>query len=325
MTVLKAPEPDMRFKSLATQWLQDDGLKKRWAPTHTQAIEGRLQKNIYPWLGERHVDEISDADILSCLYRLEARNAIETAHRVLSYCHQICRYAEVLGAQEKPLGHLQAELMPKNTKRTQPATEVEDIARMLWAIDGYRGSPVTQYALKLAPLVLLRPGELRKARWQDIDFSKRIWNTPMDNPLKATRKIGAPKSSPTPLSNQAIHILKQLKKITGHNDYIFPGTRDSSRPMSDNTVNSAFRTLGFNGEEITGLGFRVMASQICVKELKIPVTVVEHQITHLDTRNHRKSPDRQAFLPERAEMMQQWANYIDGLKQQMLNVNAIGV
>jgi len=266
----------------------------------------RLENDIFPWIGGRPVCDLTPPELLTTIRRIENRGAVETAHRILSLCGQVFRYAVATGrAQWDVAAPLRGALRPTKGKHLSAITKPKQIAEMLRLIDGYQGTLTVRCALRFAPLVFVRPGEMRQAKWVDFDLDAAQW------------EFQASKNGPeliVPLSNQALAILKELQPLTGKGGYVFPGARSDTRPMSENTVNAALRRLDIPKEEMCGHGFRAVARTVLDEVLKFRVDFIEHQLAHAVKDPNGRAYNRTEFLPERRKMMQQWADYLDGLK-----------
>lgn len=296
------------FKAVATEWLE----KKRpgWSAGHVGTNEDRLQANIYPWLGERPIAAIESPEIRPCIIRIEDRGAPEVARRVLQIVGQVFAYAVQRGlATRNPAADLRG-MVQRSTKQRHHAsiTDPKLIGALLRAIDGYQGSFITRCALKLAPLVFVRPGELRQAEWSEFDLDAAEWRIPAE-------KMKARAVHIVPLSVQAVAVLKELRPLTGTGKYLFPSVRTASRPMSENTVTGALRRLGYTGEEMTGHGFRSMASTL-LNEQGWHRDAIERQLAHSERDKVRGAYNYAEHLVERRKMMQSWADYLDRLRSQ---------
>lgn len=264
---------------------------------------------MFPWLGERPINEILAPEILSVLRRTEKRGAIDTAHRVLQTCGQIFRYAIATGrAQRDPTPDLRGALQQVKVCHFAAVTDPKAIGGLLRAMYDYQGSVMIRCALRLAPLVFVRPGELRKAEWKEIDFTSATWNIPAERMKMKEAHI-------VPLSTQAIEILKELQPLTGRGQFLFPSPHAKQRPMSDNAVLSAMRRMGITKDEMTGHGFRAMARTVLDEVLHVRPDYIEHQLAHAVRDPNGRAYNRTAHLPERRKMMQDWADYLDGLRQ----------
>ncbi len=267
----------------------------------------RLSSNAFPWIGSKPISEITAPDILAVLRRVEGRGTIDTAHRVGQACGQVFRYAIATGRAERdPTRDLRGALPTVKQEHFASITEPAGVGELLRAIDGFKGTYIVQCALKLAPMLFVRPGELRQARWQQFDLDKSEW------------KYTATKTNTehlVPLASQTVAILRELHALTGHTAFVFPGARSNGRAMSDAAVNAALRRMGYNTRtEITGHGFRAMARTILHEVLGIAPEVIEHQLAHRVPDALGTAYNRTKFLPERRKMMQQWADYLDKLK-----------
>lgn len=266
-----------------------------------------MERDILPYLGDRPVSEITAKEVLAICRRVENRGAIESAHRIKTIIGQVMRYCVSLElADGDPTRDLKGALTPTQTKHMAAITTPKDVGALMRAIDDYNGMAVTRSALKLAALTFVRPGELRHAEWSEIDFDRQCWIIPPDKMKGRIKHI-------VPLSKQAIEVFKELQPKTGSGKYVFPSLRTASRPMSDNAVLSALRRMGYPKSEMTGHGFRSMASTN-LYELGWKSELVEMQLAHRDPNEVRASYNHAKYLSERQKMMQVWANYLDDLK-----------
>ena len=292
------------FEVVAREWFAK--YSQNWTPDHGHRIIRRLERDIFPWIGDKPVGEITAPELLSVIQRIEKRGALETTHRALGNCGQVFRFAIATGRAERdPSGDLRGALPPAKGEHFAAVTEPKQVAEILRAIDGYEGSLTVQCALRLAPLVFVRPGELRKAEWGDIDFDKAEWRYMVTK--TDTQHI-------VPLSRQAVQILRELQSLTGNGHYVFPGARSKERPMSDNAILAALRRMGISKEEMSGHGFRAMARTILDEVLGVRPDFIEHQLAHAVRDPNGRAYNRTAHLPERRKMMQKWADYLDKLK-----------
>jgi integrase len=270
----------------------------------------RLEKDIFPWIGKKPILEVTAKDVKSILDRVRSRGVIETARRVRTIVGQVFTYAISTDRANYDIAAGLKGYLPstdKTKKHMAAITDPKELVPLLNAIDGYQGSFVVKCALRLAPLVFVRPGELRKAEWSEIALEAGEWNIPA-----ARMKMRQPHL--VPLSHQSIEILSELKPLTGHSKYVFPSTRTNTRCMSDNTINAAFRRMGFDRETITGHGLRATARTILDEVLQVRVDFIEHQLAHAVRDPNGRAYNRTAHLVERRRMMQTWADYLDGLK-----------
>ena len=289
------------FQAIGDEWV---GLQQRkLSPATFAKAKWTLETLVYPWLGAVPIAEITPPDLLAVLRRIEARGAHETAHRTKARCSQVFRYAIATGrATRDPSADLRGALAPVVSKSHAAITDPNRIGQLLRDIDGYKGGPVVRAALKFAPLVFVRPGELRRAEWSEFNLGTKEWRIPA-----AKMKMG--EEHIVPLSKQALAILLEIQPLTGHRRYIFPGLRASDAPMSENTVNAALRMLGYDKDTMTGHGFRALASTR-LNEMGWAPDVIERQLAHAERNKVRAAYNRAQYLSERRKMMQAWADYL---------------
>ncbi|HUN53521.1 MAG TPA: integrase arm-type DNA-binding domain-containing protein [Smithella sp.] len=290
---------------IAREW--HDKFKSKWTEGYANKLMRHIELDVFPWIGTRPIKEVKAPELLTVLRRVESRGVLDSAHRIREICSMFFRYAVSTGRTERnPAQDLIGTLTPVKGKHLAAITEPKKIGALLRAIDGYKGSFVVQCALKLAPLVFVRPGELRHAEWSEIDFENAEWNIPAG-------KMKMREPHLVPLSKQTIEILRDLNKLTGSGHYVFPG-RTSKRPMSDNAILAALRNMGYAREEMSGHGFRAMARTLLDEVLQVRVDFIEHQLAHAVRDPNGRAYNRTSHLAERKKMMQQWADYLDGLK-----------
>ncbi len=292
------------FEVVAREWYAK--FSPNWATSHSSKILSRLERDVFPWIGAIPTGEVTAPQVLACIRRIEERGALETAHRTLQNCGQIFRYAVATHRAERDAAaDLRGALPPVKERHHASITEPKSIGELLRALGGYRGSFVTKCALRIAPLVFVRPGELRKAEWSEFDLDRGEWRIPAER-----MKMRAPHI--VPLSSQAALILKELHALTGRSQFVFPGARTNGRPMSENAVLGALRRLGFSKDEMTGHGFRSMASTL-LNEQGWNRDAIERQLAHAERDSVRAAYNYAEHLPERRKMMQHWADYLDSL------------
>lgn len=294
------------FEVVAREWFVKQS--PAWVETHAARILSRLESNIFPWLGKMPVAEIKPKEILDTLNRVVGRGANESAHRLLQICGQIFRFAIITErAERNPCADLRGALPPVKSTHRAAITDPKAIGGLLRAIDGYDGTLATRCALRLAPLLFVRPGELRQAEWAEFDFENSIWAIPGEK-----MKMGD--SHIVPLSEQALEILAEIKPLTGRGRYVFPSARSPKRPMSNNAILAALRRMGFAKDEMSGHGFRAMARTVLDEVLHFRPDYIEHQLAHAVRDPNGRAYNRTSHLAERKAMMQQWADYLDKLK-----------
>jgi integrase len=292
------------FEVVAREWFSK--ISPTWATSHSDRILRRFERDVFPWIGGRPIGDVHAPEILTLLRRIEARGAPETAHRALSNCGQVFRYAVATGrAARDPSGDLRGALTRVRKSHFAAKTDPEEVAGILRAMDGYEGTLTVRCALRLAPLLFVRPGELRTAKWADMNLEESQW-----------RYIVTKTNTPhiVPLSRQATEILRELQALTGRGEFVFPSARTGARPMSDNAILGALRRAGIEKEEMTGHGFRAVARTILDEVLGVRPDYIEHQLAHAVRDPNGRAYNRTAHLPERRKMMQQWADYLDKLK-----------
>lgn len=294
------------FEVIAREW--HNHFLSQWTTGHAETIKSRLERDVFPWIGARPVAEVKAPEVLALLRRVESRGALEMAHRIRTICGQVFRYAVATGRAERdPSADLKGALPAVKEKHYAAITDPAKVAPLLRAIDDYQGSFVVKCALKLAPMLFCRPGELRQAEWTEIDFETAEWNLPAE-------KMKTREPHLVPLSRQAVAILQELYALTGSGRYLFPSPRSSERPMSNNAILAALRRMDFAKEEMTGHGFRAMARTILDEVLGFRPELIEHQLAHAVRDPLGRAYNRTSHLPARRKMMQAWADYLDGLK-----------
>ena len=284
-------------------------LRPTRAASHVDRIEARFKRLVFPYIGQRKLPEITAPELLAVLRRIEGRGTIETAHRALQTISQSFRYGIATGrATTDPTRDLRGALTQAKKGHFPAPLDPKRVGEILLTLDGYRGTPVVQAALKLGGLVFVRPGELRLAYWTDIDFETRQWT------LRVTKKDIPPQY--VPLSIQALSLLETIKPLTGHGKFIFPSARSpkGDRPMSDGAVLAALRTLGIKGDEMVGHSWRAIARTHLEETLGYPGHIIEQQITHKVRDPLGRAYNRTQHLPERRKLMQAWADHLDKLR-----------
>lgn len=295
------------FEAVARAWLATTESKR--AKVTQSRITTLLEKDIFPYIGSMPISNIKPRDVLDkAVRRIEARGTIDTAHRAKQFCGQIFRFAVAVGLAERDVTtDLRGALASIPESHFAAITEPKKAGELMRSIFDYGGHPYTVAALKLTPLVFVRPGELRTAEWAEIDLDAAEWRIPAN---KMKMKV----DHLVPLSIQALEILRALQPITGHGKYVFPSLRTGERPMSENTVNAALRGMGYSKEVHTAHGFRAMARTMMDEVLGERVDLIEHQLAHTVKDPNGRAYNRTAHLPARKVMMQVWADYLDKLR-----------
>lgn len=293
---------DQTLRVLAEEWFANR--RSSWADSNASKIRIRLDNDILPWLGKYPITQLDAPTMLEALRRIEARGAIDTAHRCLRYLNAIFRYAIATSrANSNPAADLRDALKPIVGGHYATITEPKQIGSLLRAMDGYAGDYTTRAALQLAPLFFVRPGELRQAEWSEFDLDAALWRIPAERMKMPTPHL-------VPLATQAIAILRELHPLTGEGRYLFGRGK---RPMSNNTVNAALRRMGYGTDDMTGHGFRAMASTR-LHEMGWQDEVIERQLAHQQRNKVASAYNYAQYLPERTKLMQAWANYLDKLR-----------
>ena len=293
------------FELVARDWM--DGRKTQVEPGQYVKTLSRMENDVFPWMGKRPISEIDAPEILVLLRRIDSRGARYTAHKVRSEISRVFRHAIVTGrAKGDPAKDLLGAIPPAAQTHFASITDPAKVSEMLRAFDGFSGTFPVLCALRLAPMLFVRPGELRKAEWAHFDIEKAEWRYFISK-TKTEHLV--------PLASQAVAILRELHALTGQGRFVFPGARTAAVPMSDAAINAALRRLGYDTRtEITGHGFRAMARTILHEELHQKPEVIEHQLAHAVADTLGTAYNRTKFLKERKAMMQQWADYLDKLK-----------
>jgi len=298
------------FEIIAREWHEKQKSENAWTEEHSVTIMNRMEKDMFPWIGSKPITEVTAKDIRTILDRVKGRGVVETARRCRTIAGQVFTYAiSTDRANYDVAASLKKHLPPtsKTRKHMAAVTDPKELAPLLRAIDGYQGGFVAKCALQLLPILFVRPGNLRQMEWKEIDFEAEQWNI-------SAEKMKMNQPHIVPLSRQAVTILKELQPLTCHSKYVFPSTRVNTRCMSDNTINAAFRRMGFDGETITGHGFRATARTILDEVLQFRVDYIEHQLAHAVKDPNGRAYNRTAHLEERRKMMQTWSDYLEGLK-----------
>lgn len=294
------------FKAVATEWLAKCEAEGR-SPATLRKLSWLLEFT-YPALGERAIDEITAPDLLAVLRTVEVRGRHESARRLRGTCGTVFRYAIATGRAERDISAdlIGALVAPKVVHRAA-VLEPKAVGQLLRAIDGYDGQPTVQIALRLAPHLFARPGELRLAEWEEFDPDEALWNIPASK-----TKMRRPHR--VPLSKQVIALLEHLAKISGDGRYLFPSVRSASRSMSDNTLNAALRRLGYDKTQMTAHGFRAMASTLLNESGRWHPDAIERQLAHIEKNEVRRAYARGEHWADRVAMMQYWSDYLEQLQ-----------
>jgi len=293
------------FRNIALEWFE--ARTTDFTEKHRGTVMYRMEKYIFPVIGAEHIGRMEALDILKVIQPIEKKGQNETARRLMQIIGQIYRYAVITGrAKRNPVTDLHGAIRPRNVTHRAAVTEPKKVAQLLRAIDGYEGYFPIICALKLGPLVFVRPTELRAAEWSEFDFEAGEWRIP------ATR-MKMKQIHIVPLSRQAVKILKELQEFSGSGKLLFPSIRTATRPLADATVLNAIRRMGYAKDEMSTHGFRSLASTL-LNELGYNRDWIERQLAHGERNDVRAAYNYAEYLPERRRMMQEWADYLDKLK-----------
>lgn len=305
------------FEAIAREWLKK--FSKTWSPKTLETKLRRLEMHVFPRIGSRPIRDVAAGDLLALIQRVEAAGRHDTARRVMQLCGDVFRYAVVTDRAERdPTGDLRGAFAPVVTTSRAAVTERTKVGALLRMCDEYDGYLVTRCALRLAPLVFVRPGELRHAEWSEVDLERAEWTIPGE-------KMKMKNAHTVPLARQAVAILREVQRVTGEGKYVFPSGRGGARPMSDNAVLAAMRRMGIPKEEMSGHGWRATARTLIAENLdELGLTgsiwesmgreIIEHQLAHTVRDVNGDAYNRTQFLRERRVMMQSWADFLDKLK-----------
>ncbi|WP_295540820.1 integrase arm-type DNA-binding domain-containing protein [uncultured Pseudacidovorax sp.] len=299
-------------QAVGLDWLaiQKDG----WSDTHYVREERNLRKDVFPYLGKRPIQDIEPPELLKVIRKVEERGALDVAHRVLLTARGVWQHAVANGHAQRDITQDIKKALKPHLKRNLPAvTEPAKLGALLRASEAYQGGPVVRAALAIAPILFQRPGNLRVMRWADLDLEAGLWSIPsMDMKRTKVQKInGQPHIVPLP--RQVVATLRELQPLTGHREFVFPGFRDPSKPMSEAGVNAALHALGYKDVH-TWHGYRATGRTILRQVLKFPVDIIEGQLAHKGQITHGGAYDRAQHVEERADMLQVWADYLDQLR-----------
>ncbi|WP_461521080.1 tyrosine-type recombinase/integrase [Porticoccus sp.] len=303
------------FKAVALEWFTRKMADK--SQGHQDRTVRALEKDLFPMIGGHPIGGITPPQLLAALRRIESRGAVETAYRAKQTAGQIFRYAVATGRAERDPSHdLKGALATHKKKHLAAITDPKEVGKLLVAIDSYTGTPTVKAALQLSPLLFCRPGELRQMEWTEIDWDKAQWELPA-----VKMKMGQPHI--VPLSRQALDILQEIQRLNGTRRYAFPSARGASRPLSENGVRTALRTMGYDNDTMTPHGFRAMARTILDEVLGFRVEWIEHQLAHAVKDANGRAYNRTSHLEQRRDMMQKWADYLDRLRSEASVTNVV--
>lgn len=300
------------FEIVAREWILTK--KEGWSPDHATRTLRRMEVNVFPLLGTRSLESIEAPDLLKVIRKVEARGAIETAHTIMQQCGQVFRYGIATGrCSRNPAPDLRDALKPVIVTHMAAVTDPKAAGALMRAILDYEGHPVTRAALIVSALVFQRPGNVRAAEWAEIDLEAAMWTVPSAKIKRTVQGKLSGRPHLVPLSRQAVDELRELHKLTGHGRFVFPSLLTGERCMSENTINTALRRMGYSKNDATAHGFRAMARTLLVERLGVHPDVIEVQLAHGKSGPLGAAYDRAEFMEQRRQMMQAWADYLDRL------------
>lgn len=300
------------FKAIALEWFGKQA--PQWSTSHAARMLRQLERDLFPWIGERPIEQIHAMELLAALHKVEERGALETADRALMLARQVWEYwLPTAGVEQRNITEgLKARLTPYRSKSFAAIVEPKRFGDLMRAIQSYKGGPIVRTALQLAPLLYQRPANLRMMEWAELDLDAALWTIPSMKMKRTKEEKENGEDHAVPLPVQAVTLLRNLQTLTGHGVYVFPGERSHDRPISDNSVRSALYALGF-GKEQTWHGFRASARTMLVDELNLDPLAIEANLAHAVKDSNGRSYNRTQYLKQRADMVQQWADYLDKL------------
>lgn len=310
---LKAMNPTGEsFKAVALEWLEKQ--TPQWSDVHAKRCTRQLERDIYPYIGGRKINELEPVEVLAAVRKTEQRGALETAERGLQLVGQVFRYAVATGRAARDVtADLKGALTPYRSKHFGAITDPVKLGDLMRAIHAYRGGLIVKTALQLAPVLFQRPGELRGAAWSEIDIDGALWKIPAHRMKRSKDGKENGDDHLVPLPNQVIELLKPLKALTGHGRLVFPGERDHDRPISDNSVRTALIAMGYTSDLQTWHGFRATARTLLAEKLNFDPNIIEAQLAHAVKDVNGRAYNRTTYLEQRTKMMQSWADYLDML------------
>ena len=302
----KEKNPDYTFQVAATAWLDKE--KPQWTLKHYNTTKERFKNHVFPFIGYKPLDKITTPEIFNFIQRIVDSGHYEMAKRMRANISRVFRYCMMIGKAEKdPAEPLKGALPSKKVQHLPGITDPKQLGQLLRDIDNLTGFVSVRYAAKLAPHLFVRPGELRHMEWSEIDFEDALWRIPASKMKRDNDHL-------VPLSNQVLHILKELHPLTGHGRYLFPQIRSIGRPMSDGTLNAALKRLGYTPEEIVAHGFRTTASTL-LNEVGFDFDWIERQLSHSEKDKVRAAYNRAEYLKDRRIMMQKWSDMLEDMKE----------
>jgi integrase len=289
--------------------------KSSWSPRYGERWLSLMERDAFPWIGRLPMRDITAPMLLQVLRRAEARGAHEVAHTLRQWCGQAFRHGIATGkCTHNPAPDLHGALVPVNVKHMAAVLEPSKAGELMRSIANYAGQPATRAALLLSALLFQRPGNIRQMRWADIDLDNAMWTIPAADMKRRKHDKENGRPHLVPLAMQSVEALRDLQSLTGHGSFVFPSLLTGERPMSENTVNTALRRMGYSNTEMTAHGFRAMARTIMVEKMDVNPDVIEAQLAHGKSGPLGAAYDRAEFVGKRRTLMQSWADYLDELR-----------
>lgn len=309
------PDGGDSFRLVALEWYRIN--KSGWSEVHAARVHRQLERDIFPWVGDRAVASLPRGEVLMCLKKIQERGAVETAHRAAFLVGQVWQYAQ--DSNRVPRGSMEMVRLSKTLdqyrgKHFAAITDPAELGTLLRAIQAYRGGPIVRTALQLAPMLFQRPGELRGAAWAEMDLDAALWTIPAMRMKRRKEGKEHGEAHLVPLPRQAVAILRELQRYTGHQPLVFPGERGRGRPISENSVRTALIAMGYTPDKQTWHGFRATARTMLAERLEFDPLVIEAQLAHGVNDANGRSYNRTTYLAQRTAMMQAWADYLDKLR-----------
>jgi integrase len=310
---LKAMNPaGDSFRVVAAEWYQKQ--VPTWSLAHAKRTKQQLERDLFPWLGDRRLSDIEPVELLATIRKTEARGALETASRGLSVASLIWRYGVATGRVDRDIAaDLKGALTPFRGTHFAAITDPKKLGELLRAIRAYRGGLIVRTALQLAPMLFQRPGELRAAAWSEMDLEKGLWTVPSSRMKRTKEGKENGQDHMVPLPRQAVELLRALRSYTGHSKLVFPGERNHDRPISENSVRTALISMGYTSELQTWHGFRATARTMLAERLEYEPQIIEAQLAHAVRDANGRAYNRTTYLDQRSKMMQTWADFLDKL------------
>jgi integrase len=298
------------YQAVSLQWLELTEKARKWTPDHVERVRRRQEVYFWPWLGKKPVADITEDQVRDCVLRISDKGLLDTPYRARAEVDSIFAFAKRRKwVQHNPCADLHGtDFLPKHKVRDHSAIkDPTEFGALLRALDTYPGGFVVRCALQVQSLCFTRPGELRLAIWEEFDLGNAEWRIP-------EQRMKTRQSHVVPLSKQALAVLRALHPVSGPTGFVFPQVRNASRPISNNTLNAALRTLGYTKLQASAHGFRSTARTLLNESGDWHSDAIERQLAHSEPNKVRGAYNSAQHMPERRKMMQAWADYLDQLR-----------